>query len=105
MDYEVSYLCDATQAYGGVYWTPYTDIDDPISGTGDDEPLPPGQLCPAGGPIAIKALVPNLLGRSGPPQKLRTFSATEGLRCVHADGATCKDYEVQFQCGDVISDR
>jgi hypothetical protein len=104
-DYQVSYLCDATAAYGGVYWTNYTDVDNPTTGTGDDEPLPAGQLCPAGGPIGIRTFVPNMLGRSGPPQKLRTFSASEGLRCVHADGATCKDYELQFQCGEVMSDR
>jgi hypothetical protein len=103
-DYQVSYLCDATPAYGGVYWTAYTDVDNPTSGTGDDEPLPAGQICPAGGPIGINTFVSGVVGRQGPPQKLATFSATEGLRCLNADNS-CKDYEVQMQCGDVMSDR
>jgi hypothetical protein len=103
LDYQVSYLCDATPAYGSVYWTPYTDVDNP-SATGDYEPLPGGQICPAGGPIGIRAYVPNMLQRAGPPQQLATFSATEGLRCLNSDNA-CKDYEIQFQCGDVPSDR
>lgn len=103
LDYRVSYLCDATAAYGTVFWTGWYDVDNP-SGTGDNEPLPAGQLCPAGGPIGVMAQVPQVIGRSGPPQKLRTFNATEGLRCVNSDN-TCKDYEVQFQCDGVVSDR
>lgn len=106
LDYHVSYLCDATAAFGGVYWTPYTDVDNPTSGTGDDEPLPAGQLCPAGGPTGIKTFVSGVVGRQGPPQKLATFSATEGLRCLNSDNNnSCKDYEVQFQCDGVMSDR
>lgn len=104
LDYQVSYLCDATAAFGGVYWTAYTDVDNPNSGTGDDEPLPAGQICPAGGPIGIRTFVTGVVGRQGPPQKLATFSATEGLRCLNTDN-NCKDYEVQMQCGDVVSDR
>jgi hypothetical protein len=79
-------------------------VDNPNTGLGDTEPLPAGQVCPAGGPIGIRAYAPNALGRSGPPQKLATFSATKGLTCLNDDNA-CKDYEIQFQCAGVVSDR
>jgi hypothetical protein len=103
LDYQVSYLCDATATNGGVYWTPLTDVDDPTSGTGDDEPQAFGQACPAGNLVGIKNYVPGVVGRLGPPQKLNMFSATEGLRCLNSENA-CKDYELQFQC-ETVSDR
>lgn len=97
-DYSVRYLCNETPAFGTVRWKDWTSRDTPTSGDGDDETIPSGQVCGAGGPIGIEARAEGRPGfRRGPPRKLGTFSATKGLKCLNADG-TCKDFHVRMVC-------
>lgn len=102
-NFSVRYLCDETPAFGTVRWTEYVSRDTPNTGDGDDESLPSGQMCGAGGPIGIMASAVGENTRRGPPRKLSVFNAKKGLTCLNSDGA-CKDYLVRMVC-NVVTDR
>jgi len=94
-DWRVSFLCNGR-------WTRWKDRDDP-SGTGDYErrsDFP--DVCAQ--PEAMRVIAPGSSNEQfwAPPDRLRSFSAREGLRCYNSDqvDGTCFNYSVRFDCGN-----